>query len=60
MKGKSQVDSLGTVLSIREGLYTSQPYLSMCTKGLCMCGLCTGPCTIMPFPTNSGELGEGI
>jgi len=31
-----QVDSLGTVLSIREGLYTSQSCLSMCIKGLCI------------------------
>jgi hypothetical protein len=36
MKWRIQVDSLGTVLSIREGLYTSQPCLSICTKGLCV------------------------
>ena len=59
-EGKLQMDSLGTVLSIREGLYTSQPCLFIYTKGLCAYGLCAGPCTITPFPTNSGELGKGI
>jgi hypothetical protein len=53
------VDSLGTVLSIREGLYISQLCLSMCTKGLCMYGPCADPCIIMPFPINSGKLNKG-
>ena len=60
INGKSQVDSLGTVLFIQEGLYISQPYLSMCTKDLCMHSLCIGLCTITPFPTNSRELSKGI
>jgi hypothetical protein len=34
MERRIQVDSLGTVLSIQEGLYISQPCLSMCTKGV--------------------------